>query len=293
MGAEFIPVMGDGTGAMYTVEHDTVRLMAGEVETLRGRLSEALEHLGYRIMNESPLHARRIAQGWGGELSSNNILDCRCNLQVGLKQTAPQNARVTFAYSITATQLLQTDRVTLEKEVDAIVALAGAQAGARHCPACGSEIVAGSRFCRQCGTPRSHKPPAEVEIMKLTANAGAAYKGISIGTIFMLIGIALALLIFLFDPESAKFFKKAVLFGGMGGFFGLTGLTMILFGLRNLGKIFQPVTETEREVFPAMREQPALEAPTTDSLRLPPPSITEATTEMFEKSRSDRKVQSP
>lgn len=291
MGAEFIPVMGDGTGGMYAVEHDTMRLMAGEVEGLRGHLSEALEQLGYRILNENPLLGRRNARGWGGELSSNNILDCRCNLQVGLKQTAPQTARLTFAYSITATQLLQTDRVTLEKEVDAIVALAGAQAWSRNCPSCGAEIVAGSRFCRQCGAPRSQKPPAEMEIMTLTAGAGAAYKGVSLGTIFMLIGITLALLIFLFDPESAKFYKKAVLFGSMGGIFGLLGLTMILLGLRHLSKLFQSPNEREREAFLTMREQPVLSAPNTASL--PPPSITEATTEIFEKSRSDRKVQSP
>lgn len=292
MGAEFIPVMGDGTGGMYAVEHDTVRLMAGEVESLRGHLSEALEQLGYRIMNENPLQARRNGQGWGGELSSNNILDCRSRLLVGLKQVGAHTARLTFAYSITATQLLKSDRVTLEKEVDAIVALAGAQAWSRNCPACGTEIVAGSRFCRQCGAPRNQKPPAEVEIMTLTAHAGAAYKGVSVGTIFMLIGITLALLIFLFDPESAKFFKRAVLFGSMGGIFGLLGLSMILLGLRRLSKIFHSPNEaSEREVFPTMREQPALGAPNTASL--PPPSITEATTEMFEKSRSEREVHKP
>ena len=51
----------DGTSGES--EHEIIRLMPGHVETVRTQLADALERLGYRVLDENPLRARRKASG--------------------------------------------------------------------------------------------------------------------------------------------------------------------------------------------------------------------------------------
>ena len=50
------------------------------------------------------------------------------------------------------------DRRTLEREVDAIVALAEAPGSTGVCRSCGTENGPGARFCRLCGAPGTAAP---------------------------------------------------------------------------------------------------------------------------------------
>ena len=57
--SEFTPLM-DMSGNAYTVsEHSARRVVAGDVESVRRRLVYALESLGYSVVSENPLQARR------------------------------------------------------------------------------------------------------------------------------------------------------------------------------------------------------------------------------------------
>ena len=53
MSAEFLATMGDGSG-YYTFEHDLSRQVAGDPEHIRLRLADALEQMGYRVLNDKP-----------------------------------------------------------------------------------------------------------------------------------------------------------------------------------------------------------------------------------------------
>lgn len=60
----------------------------------------------------------------------------------------------------------------LEREAEAIIALAASASVEVFCPSCGVENAGNARFCRGCGKPAARNQlPAELEVMRLTANA--------------------------------------------------------------------------------------------------------------------------
>ena len=56
--SEFIAAM-DGRNGAYVGEHSVKRVVAGGMEAVRRRLAYALESLGYTVVSENPLQARR------------------------------------------------------------------------------------------------------------------------------------------------------------------------------------------------------------------------------------------
>src|SRR3712207_9479098 len=93
--SEFIVAMG-GSGNEYTVcEHTTARVLAGETEAVRARLVYALESLGYTVVSDSPLHARRAR---GKEIIPAHITHHPRHVAVGLRKTGggAQHANFTF-----------------------------------------------------------------------------------------------------------------------------------------------------------------------------------------------------
>ena len=56
--SEFIPAM-DASGGAYVGEHTVKRVLAGNIESVRRRLAGGLEALGYTVLSENPLQARR------------------------------------------------------------------------------------------------------------------------------------------------------------------------------------------------------------------------------------------
>ena len=60
--SEFIAVAGASGGNYGVGEYTTRRVMPGDVETVRARLVYALESLGYAVVSENPLQARRASR---------------------------------------------------------------------------------------------------------------------------------------------------------------------------------------------------------------------------------------
>jgi len=157
VGAEYSGAMG---GASF--DHDVTRIVAGDAESLRARLAGALERMGYRVLNENPIQARRGASGLARSGCSQDILDYRRSLDIGLKSAGANSTRVTFAYTVKGVSsgyITKGDRNTLTREAEAIVALAQSRAALSYCPACGADGAGGSRFCRQCGAPVAASVP--------------------------------------------------------------------------------------------------------------------------------------
>jgi hypothetical protein len=81
MGAEYVGGMGG-----VSFDHDVTRIVAGDAESLRARLAGALEQMGYRVLNENPIQARRGASGLARSGCSQDILDYRRSLDIDLAE---------------------------------------------------------------------------------------------------------------------------------------------------------------------------------------------------------------
>jgi|SRR5262245_5767206 len=289
MGAEYMGSMG---GASF--DHDVTRVVSGDAESLRERLADALERMGYRLLNENPIHARHGASGLARSGCSQDILDYHRSLYIGLKSAGANSTRVTFAYTVKGVHsgfITKGDRNTLTREAESIVALAQSRTALSYCPACGAGGVGGTRFCRQCGAPVASADPPELDLFRLTADANASFKNVVTGAIFALIGLLapalLFLKIFLFPNHSsdANLFNLFKVIAVLLGTFGPIGLAFLIAGLWRLGRAIKH--RPEREELPAPSRRSSVEGVNLpDNAALPPQSIqhpvqhsvTEATT---------------
>lgn len=286
MGTEYMGAMG---GASF--DHDETRVVAGDAESLRARLAEALERMGYRVLNENPIQARRGVSGLARTGCSQDILDYSRSLDIGLKSAGANSTRVTFAYTVKGVNsgfITKGDRNTLTREAEAIVALAQSRAAQSYCPACGADGAGGTRFCRQCGAPVASADPPELDLLRLTADANASFKNIVTGAIFALAGVLAPALIFLkiiLHHDHSGDAKWVQLMALLLGAFGGAGLAFLIAGLWRLGRAIKH--RPEREELPAPSRRSFVEGVNPpDAAALPPQSIqhpaqhsvTEATT---------------
>lgn len=294
MGAEFLSGMDDGSSASFKVEYDAVRIIPGDIETVRSGLMHAIEQLGYRMLNDDPLQARRKARGLGKSWGSNNILDYQSNLTINLKQRGASATRATFNYSIGYTLLYEGDRATLSREVDAMIGLMSARTASGNCTACGAFISAGTRFCRQCGAPSLGATPAEVEVYQMTALTNTSYKNLMGGFIFVLCAMILPLFLLFLGANPVKLAKAVKIIGVISGTMGLTGLAMLINAMR-ISKRMIRFNDDDEEI-PVFNRQLS-SAPNTNSLashREPvgiPSSVTEGTTDLLEDEVKKLKVE--
>lgn len=254
-----------------TTEHDYRRVIAGDIVSVRERLVYALEKLGYRVISEQPLVAKR-ARGQASSCSF-DVLKCVKSLTVGLKALNPTSTLITFDYEILNSFVTKGDRQTVEREAEAIAALAASRPVSGSCHSCGTVYASDSRFCRACGAPNVGGEPPEVEILRLTAGARVGHQSITGGIIAALVVLAIALpLIFL----SSK--------GPRGGTILLIvgealALLWLFYGMSHLHRTLNPKRET-KQLSPAAGLPRSL--PAAQTAALPPyASVTEGTTELL------------
>jgi hypothetical protein len=250
-------------------------------------LSDAVEQLGYNVLNEIPLQARRRGTRAAVSGCSNDILNYPASLAIGLKSAGTNSTRVTFAYVIRHPYgyLTKGDRITLSRESEAIIALANAKALPTTCSSCAAEVTSGVRFCRQCGAPvKVGASSVELELLKTTAGTNAGYKGALFGAIFLLIAFLLPLVLLLGSDNPVRFAKLVKAISVISGSLGISGFLMLLAGLWSLRKLLnQPLErETKEQHIPAVHR--SLGVPDTSELISSPASqgsITDATTDLL------------
>ncbi|MGH9900484.1 MAG: hypothetical protein ACRD68_01455 [Pyrinomonadaceae bacterium] len=200
--SEFLIASGGGA-AQDSGEHSCKRIVTGDVESVRRRLAGALEALDYRVLSEQPLHARRAAQK---DIVRADILEYGRKLTIALKPLSPAAALATFDFEIMhAWWMTKGDARTLEREAEAIIALATAWPATAVCAACGTDNSSDSRFCRMCGAPTATGAPAELEVVRLTAGARASHQEIVFGVCVCVLTLAAMLpLILLGGPKGVK-----------------------------------------------------------------------------------------
>ncbi len=192
----------DGTSGLSRTNHVLRSVLSGDVESARQRLTRALEKLGYHVITDDPLYARRSARGWAVYYSSFDILDYPRKLRIGLKALSPHATLATFDYVAEHSGAVsyKGDRQTLRVEAEAIIALASQSGTTTECNACGTNQPDDSRFCRVCGAPNVGGAPAELEVLRLTAGARAGHHLITASLIWALAPMTVALfgIVFMF-----------------------------------------------------------------------------------------------
>ena len=248
-------------------EYDVTIVLPGDVDSLRPRVATALERMGYRVVGEQPLQAKRNSKA--NELISMSVLDYAINIMVQMKSASEGATLVTFDYLIQDPTPPFGWRTVIDCEAKAIGALASQSLGSATCSVCNTESGSDSRFCRRCGAPLAPPEPSEVEVLRVTAESRAAYNDFSLAAILILVSslISFALLVGGYTPMKLMTFLFLV---------NVLGWVPLFLGIRRLRRAVKPADHPGEH-----RSEPITPA-------LPPRplavSVTENTTDLLDKS---------
>lgn len=259
-----------GSDGTALTEHYAKRILIGDLENTRAGLKSALEKLGYFVETEQPLLiAKRKTKLSADEKKFvvGNALPNVKRLQISLTSANEISTVANFSYVIMNSALTKGDRKTIEAEIDALAALTISRKLQTLCAACGTGNTNDSRFCRVCGVPNTTAEPAELEILRLTANARSAHQMIVGGAIFIFCWFVLSLLLFLLPKMTA--FAAVIIFGSGA----LLGILWSFYGIFRLHRTLNAPANTRE----------SLSAAQTDFLTSPLAqiSVTEGTTELL------------
>ena len=267
MGAEFMIDGGAGVDSTTYGEFHLTLTLAGDADGLRERLGSAAEKLGYRIVSDDPLVARRGGAGYGSMTSS--VLDYAKTLTFRLKPAGSGATLVTFNY-VGYPLNYSGARKVITREAEAIAALAALRPGSTACSGCGAEAVDDSRFCRRCGVPMLGEP-AEMQVLRITNEAHAGTKDLLIGSA----GFALALITFVLvvTLKGLDHITAAAAFAAM---WALPSLFLTVMGFRHLARTFEV-----RQIDSLESGHKPIELPKGTVKEVPLMSVTEGTTNLL------------
>lgn len=283
MGAEFIAATS-GSDGTWATEHHARRLIAGNLVSGRVHLISALDRLGYFVQNEQPLIAKRKKQlsSYAGKMCAGNVLAYIKSLQISLLPSSENSTVVTFSYVIMNSAVTKGDRQTIEREIDALVALAASLQTTTICLACGTTNTSSTRFCRACGISNVAGEPAEVEVLRLTAGARAAHQNIIGSLVFIVAVIAFFLPLWFFVHQGIM--TTAVLLAvGV-----LSGCLWLLFGIRRLHRTLNSAKSEPDKLSPVIDSALITGSPAKFLPRLDQSSITEGTTELLSSTQKEK-----
>jgi hypothetical protein len=254
---------------MSGTEYDITIVLPGDVESLRPRLVSALERLGYRIFGEQPLLAKRRANGW--EIFTMSVLDYAIDLTIQLKATSEGATLATFDYLIHDPIVPPGWKQIIESEAKAVAAFASQSSWSTTCPVCNTDSGSESRFCRRCGAPLAPPEPAELEVLRFTAESRAAFNNITLSAWLVIItGLTMfALTIGGYTPMKLMIFLFIV---------NALGWIPLSRGLVRLRRALKPAPET----YPRAQENAPSRIPALPAKPIAI-SVTENTTELLEK----------
>jgi len=261
----------------YTTEisdHDLTLAIPGDVGSVRARLVNAIQTLGYKVLSDQPLFAKRGKQCGAKWDCSLNVLDYSTTLNVSLKQTNDAAVLATFNYEVKSyMRMTKGDRQTLAREAEAIAALAIERAAASACRTCGTQVTDESNFCRRCGAALALDVP-ELEVLRLTRNARGSYHNIFVGTIALLLAMLIVLPWYI--VVGGRIVTPMLLVGIPLASYGLF---LLLNGARQLHRTLNPVTAKTI----ATTSHPAFKSSITTTALPPAPvgSVTEVTTNLL------------
>ncbi len=259
-------------------DNDVTLAIPGEIGSVRERLIEAVQKLGYKILGEQPIYAKRGKQGAACYDCSINVLDYPTTLTVSLKQTNDAAVLATFSFEIKSyMRMTKGDRKTLAREAEAIIALATERLAISACRSCGTQITDESHFCRRCGAPLVVDVP-ELEVLRLTKDTRGSYHHIFVGLVSLLLAAITVMVLFIVTGVRIT---GPLLW--IGAPLVSYGLFMLLRGIWQLHRTLNPAaTKT------ITTSQPVFRSSVTTALPPAPASVTEATTNLLSSIRDQR-----
>ncbi len=264
----------DYTGTTTISDHDLTLAIPGDAGSVRARLVNAIQMLGYKVLGDQPIHAKRGSQCSARWDCSLNVLDYATTLTISLKQTNDTAVLATFNYEVKSyMRMTKGDRQTLAREAEAIIALAMERAEVSTCRTCGTQVMDESNFCRRCGAPLALVVP-ELEVLRLTRSARNSYHNIFVGIITLLLAALTVLPWFIVIGGRIV---GPMLWVGIP--FACFGLFYLLNGAWQLHHTLNP--DTARSLTTATH--PAFKSPVTTTALPPAPvnSVTEVTTNLL------------
>jgi ribosomal protein L40E len=271
----------DYMSSMTVSDHDLTLAIPGDVASVRLRLIEAIQQVGYKVLGEQPIYARRSARSAARWDCSLNVLDYPTTLNISLKQTNDVSVVATFNYEVkSCMHMTKGDRQTLGREAEAIAALATERHAISACRSCGTQITDESHFCRRCGAPLVLDVP-ELEILRLTSGSRGSYHNIFVGLVAMFLGVIALIIQFAFLGIRIS----PVFWVGVG--IGTYGLLTLVQGSWQLHYALNPKTNSKTIT---AGTQPAFKSSVTTALPPAPvrTSVTEGTTELLFETRERR-----
>ena len=265
-------------------DHDLTLAIPGDIGSVRPRLVDAIQRLGYKVLSDQPLYAKRGSQCKAKWDCSLNVLDYSTELRLTLKQTNETAVLATFNYEVKSyMRMTKGDRQTLGREAEAIVALTTERLALSNCRSCGTRVTDESNFCRRCGAPLDLDVP-ELEVLRLTKQARGSYHHIFVGISTLVLGVLAAIALF-----AANDWK-------LNGLLLSIGIPLLTYGLFLLLQgTWQLHSALNRDITRSLRTpvQPALRSSVTTALPPVPvnASVTEATTNLL--STHDRGAKEP
>jgi ribosomal protein L40E len=268
--------------AEQTTEIYIKQVLAGNIENVRRQLVDAIESLGYNIIEDEPnIIARRGSRGWGKWLSSADVLDYPMTLTVRLKPVSQNSTRATFDYLIKHPMLSKGDKNIVLQEAKTIASISKKQAVEKMCWVCETESTDDSKFCRKCGAPLTSEQ-SELELFRIMAETRAGQTSVVTSAVFMLISAILLVAAFLLNNAELIKPKLFVFLLSLGGLGVLIAVISSFFGWNRLKRALdKPATQAQRipRHFPQSLE-------TGEFRELPPrtvpASVTEGTTHLFD-----------
>lgn len=255
-------------------DHDLTLAIPGDVGSVRARLVNAIQTLGYKVLGEQPLYAKRGKQCAAKWDCSLNVLDYATTLTMSLKQTNDAAVLATFNYEVASyMRMTKGDRQTLAREAEAIAALAMERAEVSACRTCGTQVMDESNFCRRCGAPLALDVP-ELEVLRLTRNARNSYHNMFVGIVALLLAMLTVLPWFIVNGARIV---APMLWVGIP--LASYGLFLLLSGARQLHQTLNPPTTKTI----ATAAHPAFKSSVTTTALPPAPvnSVTEVTTNLL------------
>jgi hypothetical protein len=266
MGAEYLALSSEDE--IPHVGHHATFTFVGDVESVRARLVSAVEKLGYLIVEENPIIARYTKSKY----SSGSILDYVNTLTLRLKVLSESSTRAIFEYKYVEVYG-KSGRAVLTQQAKAIAAFASDQNRLTVCPSCGTQATDESRFCRQCGGAM-HGVPAELEVMKITAESHAGYLCFVQAAVgFFLAFLTLILLMALKGPE---YIVSALVFTMI---WAVPSFVLTFYGFRRLKRTFK-VDDVTDTIMPSA-SSPLLNSQPANAHFSARTSVTEGTTELL------------
>jgi hypothetical protein len=250
-------------------EHHFRRTIPGDIDSVRRRLSDVLESFGYIVIGDAPIQGKRKRKK---SIWVSMVLDYEVTLTVALKPISSASTLATFEYNIE--QLFtKGEKQALEREAEAIIALATSASVEVFCASCGAQNQGNARFCRVCGKPaaRNQLPPE----LRLTANASGSQIELTIGLTLSFLALIIATPIILFENS-----MKGVVFGWILLALGeLLGAYHLILGMRRLHRLLNPANPAHPDVHSDQTRAVAME----ERAALPPQpvSVVEGTTELM------------